>query len=115
MSFYTTIYSMKLVIVESPSKAKTIEKYLGDNYTVLSSIGHICELPKSESKAINIENDFKPCYEVIKGKEKIIFQLKEIHQDGTPISKTVLASPYFKNSPTPLTSKIFPSLFLIFP
>ena len=77
MSFYTTIYSMKLVIVESPSKAKTIEKYLGDNYTVLSSIGHICELPKSESKAINIENDFKPCYEVIKGKEKIIFQLKE--------------------------------------
>ena len=68
---------MKLVIVESPSKAKTIEKYLGDNYTVLSSIGHICELPKSESKAINIENDFKPCYEVIKGKEKIIFQLKE--------------------------------------
>ena len=68
---------MKLVIVESPSKAKTIEKYLGDDYTVLSSIGHVRELPKNETKAINIENNFKPYYEVIKGKEKVISQLKE--------------------------------------
>ena len=67
---------MKLVIVESPSKAKTIEKYLGDDFKVVSSVGHIRELPKNESKAINIESDFKPCYEVIKGKEKVISQLK---------------------------------------
>ena len=67
---------MKLLIVESPSKAKTIEKYLGDDFKVLSSVGHIRELPKNESRAINIESDFKPCYEVIKGKEKVISQLK---------------------------------------
>ena len=62
--------------MESPSKAKTIEKYLGDDFKVLSSVGHIRELPKNESRAINIESDFKPCYEVIKGKEKVISQLK---------------------------------------
>ena len=42
----------------------------------MSSVGHIRELPKNESKAINIESDFNPCYEVIKGKEKVISQLK---------------------------------------
>ena len=70
------IYIMKLVIVESPSKAKTIEKYLGDDFKVVSSVGHIRELPKNESKAINIESDFKPCYEVIKGKEKSYISIK---------------------------------------
>ena len=59
---------MKLVIVESPAKAKTIEKYLGGDYKVLSSIGHIRDIPKSSSKkaaAIDIENGFKPRYEIL--------------------------------------------------
>ena len=52
-----------LVIVESPAKAKTIEKYLGVNYKVASSFGHISDLP-SKNIGIDIENDFKPKYEV---------------------------------------------------
>jgi len=66
---------MKLVIVESPAKAKTIEKYLGEGYTVKASIGHIRDLPKSNKKAIDIENGFAPHYEVAKGKEKVIDEL----------------------------------------
>ena len=51
---------MKLVIVESPSKAKTIEKYLGKDYTVRASVGHVRDLPKSNKKAIDIEGGFIP-------------------------------------------------------
>ncbi len=69
---------MKLVIVESPSKAKTIEKYLGKDYVVRASVGHIRDLPKSNKKAIDIEAGFVPHYEVSKGKEKIIKELKEL-------------------------------------
>ncbi len=69
---------MKLVIVESPSKAKTIKKYLGANYKVLSSVGHICDLPKNNEKAIDIEAGFIPHYEIIKGKENIIEELKKM-------------------------------------
>ncbi|MCK5286126.1 MAG: type I DNA topoisomerase [Candidatus Pacebacteria bacterium] len=69
----------KLLIVESPAKSKTISKYLGSDYVVESSVGHIRDIPKSNSKkanAVDIENNFKPNYEVIKGKEKIITTLK---------------------------------------
>ena len=69
----------KLLIVESPAKSKTISKYLGSGYTVKASVGHIRDLPKSASKkanAVEIENDFKPNYEIIAGKEKIISDLK---------------------------------------
>jgi len=66
---------MKLVIVESPSKAKTINKYLGSDYKVISSVGHIIDLPKSKL-GIDIENGYEPKYEVIKGKEKVIKELK---------------------------------------
>ena len=52
----------KLVIVESPAKAKTIERFLGEGYTVRSSFGHICDLPKT-SLGIDIENGFKPKYQ----------------------------------------------------
>ena len=52
----------KLVIVESPAKAKTIEKFLGKGYTVKSSFGHICDLPKT-ALGIDIENGFKPNYQ----------------------------------------------------
>ncbi len=72
---------MKLVIVESPSKAKTIEKYLkdlGDDFVVRASVGHVRDLPKSNKKAIDIEAGFVPHYEVVKGKEKIIKELKDL-------------------------------------
>ncbi len=68
---------MQLVIVESPSKSKTIKKYLGPGYEVKSSIGHIRDLPKSNKKAIEIEKDFLPHYEIIAGKEKVIEDLKK--------------------------------------
>lgn len=67
---------MKLVIVESPAKAKTIERYLGKDYKVMASIGHIRDLPKNKNKAVDIEAGFVPHYEIVKGKEKIIKGLK---------------------------------------
>ena len=71
-------YHMKLVIVESPSKAKTIEKYLGKEYTVRASVGHVRDLPKSNKKAIDIEAGFVPHYEISKGKEKVVDELKKL-------------------------------------
>lgn len=65
-----------LVIVESPAKAKTIEKYLGSGYKVLSSIGHVRDLPKSNKDAVDIKHNFKPKYIVSPGKEKVITELK---------------------------------------
>ena len=67
-----------LVIVESPSKAKTIEKYLGDEYIVRASVGHIRDLPKSNKKAIDIEGDFAPHYEISPGKDKVVAELRDI-------------------------------------
>ena len=65
-----------LVIVESPSKAKTIGKYLGDSYEVLASMGHVRDLPKSKI-GVDIEAGFVPAYQPIKGKEDVISQLKK--------------------------------------
>ena len=64
-----------LVVVESPAKAKTIAKYLGKDYTVKASVGHIMDLPKSKL-GVDIENDFEPKYIVIKGKAPIVKELK---------------------------------------
>lgn len=61
-----------LVIVESPAKAKTIEKYLGTGYKVMSSIGHVRDLPKSNNDAVDIEGGFIPKYIISPGKEKVI-------------------------------------------
>lgn len=66
-----------LVIVESPAKAKTIEKYLGEGYKVLSSVGHVRDLPKSNKDAVDIAGGFIPHYIVSPGKEKIIADLKK--------------------------------------
>jgi len=66
-----------LVIVESPAKAKTIEKYLGVNYKVTSSFGHISDLP-SKNLGIDIENGFKPEYEVSSDKKTIVKNLKDL-------------------------------------
>src|SRR5580765_6975504 len=64
-----------LVIVESPAKAKTINKYLGKDYVVKASLGHIKDLPKRDL-AVDVEHDFEPRYEVIEGKKKLIAELK---------------------------------------
>lgn len=66
----------KLVIVESPAKAKTIGKYLGADYTVKASMGHLRDLPKKKM-SVDIEHDFRPEYTPIEGKEKIINELRE--------------------------------------
>ncbi len=65
-----------LVIVESPSKAKTIGKYLGSGYVVKSSIGHVRDLPKSNKDAVDIDGGFVPRYIVSPGKEKVINDLR---------------------------------------
>ena len=67
---------MKLVIVESPTKTKTISKYLEGGYKVLASIGHIRDLPKNNKKAIDIEAGFVPRYEISKDKEKVVAEIK---------------------------------------
>ena len=64
-----------LVIVESPAKAKTIGKYLGSQYTVKASLGHVKDLPKKDL-SVDVDNDFKPVYEVIEGKRKLMGELK---------------------------------------
>ena len=70
-----------LVIVESPAKAKTIEKYLGKDFQVLASMGHLRDLPKS-SLSVDVKNDFEPVYQPIKGKEEIIRSLKKAAKDA---------------------------------
>src|ERR1700743_3065255 len=65
-----------LVIVESPAKAKTINKYLGKQYIVKASLGHIKDLPKNDL-AVDVEHGFEPHYEVIEGKKKLIAELKQ--------------------------------------
>ncbi len=67
----------KLVIVESPAKAKTIEKYLGKNYIVEASMGHVRDLPKSKL-GVDIENNFEPKYITIRGKGELLSKLKKI-------------------------------------
>ena len=69
---------MKLLIVESPAKAKTISKYLDGKYIVKASIGHIRDLPKNNKKAIDIEAGFIPHYEISKGKEAVVQELKDL-------------------------------------
>ncbi|MEK7118240.1 MAG: toprim domain-containing protein, partial [Patescibacteria group bacterium] len=74
-----------LVIVESPAKAKTIEKYLGHDYVVRASIGHIRDLPKSNKKAIDIEAGFVPHYEITPGKEKVVNELRELAKKSSVV------------------------------
>ena len=65
-----------LVIVESPAKAKTINKYLGKQFVVMASLGHVKDLPKKDL-AVDVENGFKPRYEVIEGKKKLMQELRD--------------------------------------
>ncbi len=81
----TTKKKKRLVIVESPAKAKTIEKYLGNGYTVMSSVGHVRDLPKSNKDAVDIENGFIPKYIISPGKEKIIQELKKTAKESAEV------------------------------
>ena len=80
--------SKTLVVVESPAKAKTIEKFLGKNYSVLASMGHLRDLPKSQF-GIDVDNDFEPKYINIRGKGDIIKKLKSAAKNA---DKVFLAS-----------------------
>src|ERR1700741_2660597 len=73
-----------LVIVESPSKAKTINKYLGKDYQVLASVGHIKDLPK-KGLGVDVDNNFEPTYEVMPGKEKVVKQIKDAAKEAETI------------------------------
>lgn len=73
-----------LVIVESPAKAKTIEKYLGDNYKVVASMGHLRDLPKS-TLGIDIENDFEPKYIPVKDHKDVIDTLKKLSKSAKTV------------------------------
>ena len=73
-----------LVIVESPSKAKTIQKYLGKDYKVAASVGHIRDLPAAKL-SVDIKNDFAPKYAIVKGKEKLVKELKNMVSDADKV------------------------------
>ncbi|HET6678821.1 MAG TPA: type I DNA topoisomerase, partial [Nitrospira sp.] len=73
-----------LVIVESPTKAKTISKYLGRGYTVMASVGHIKDLPTSKL-GVDLEHDFKPQYVTIKGKSKVLADIKKKAEESDKI------------------------------
>ncbi len=75
----------KLLIVESPSKAKTIGKYLGSEYTVKASVGHVRDLPKSSKNAIDIPGGFIPHYEIVKRKEPVVAEIADAAKKATEI------------------------------
>ena len=76
---------MKLLIVESPAKAKTISKYLDGAYEVKASVGHIRDLPKSNKQAIDIPAGFVPHYEISKGKEKVVAEIQALAKHADEI------------------------------
>ncbi|MFA9262294.1 MAG: type I DNA topoisomerase [Undibacterium sp.] len=76
---------MKLLIVESPSKAKTIEKYLDGEYKVVASIGHIRDLPKSNKAAIDIKAGFVPNYIISPGKEAVVESIKKLAKKSSTV------------------------------
>lgn len=77
--------SYKLLIVESPSKAKTIGKYLGDEYIVKASVGHVRDLPKSNKKAIDIPAGFVPFYEISKGKAEVVSDIDSLAKKASEV------------------------------
>ncbi len=74
----------KLVIVESPAKAKSIKKYLGEGYEVTSSMGHVRDLPAAKL-SVDVKNDFAPKYAIIKGKEKLVKDLKQMASESEAV------------------------------
>ncbi|KKT38299.1 MAG: topoisomerase protein [Parcubacteria group bacterium GW2011_GWA1_44_13] len=80
-----TTKSYKLLIVESPSKAKTIGKYLGDDYIVKASVGHVRDLPKSNKQAIDIPGGFIPHYEISKGKAEVLSEIDSLAKKASEV------------------------------
>ncbi|HUY20257.1 MAG TPA: type I DNA topoisomerase [Candidatus Binataceae bacterium] len=76
--------SKNLVIVESPAKAKTIKRYLGADFQVTASVGHVVDLPKSKL-GVDLEHDFRPEYQVIAGKAKVLEQIRAAAKDKTTV------------------------------
>src|SRR5579875_2443239 len=74
----------KLVIVESPSKAKTIKKFLGSDYDVRASVGHVIDLP-AKGLGINVRKRFAPRYEIIKGKENVLAELRAASKEAEAV------------------------------
>ena len=89
-----------LIIVESPSKAKTLKRFLGNDYQIEASVGHIRDLPKNDL-GVDIENGFKPTYVASEDKSKVISQLKSLinkdHSSGE-ITKFTLRLTSLKNA-----------------
>lgn len=88
----TAVTGKQLVIVESPSKAKTINKYLGGDYVVLASVGHVRDLPskapkgdKSPVPGVDLKHDFRPHYEVLPGKTRTISELKKAAKNAAQV------------------------------
>ena len=73
-----------LIIVESPAKARTITKYLGRGYTVMASVGHVKDLPTSKL-GVDVERDFEPQYVTIKGKAKVLAEIKKKAQEADKV------------------------------
>ena len=91
-----------LLIVESPSKAKTIKKYLGSNFKVMASMGHVRDLPKSKL-GIDVEHNFEPSYISIRGKGDLIKGLKK---EAKQAKRSILApTPTAKGRPFPGISR----------
>ena len=82
--FPEELMAKNLVIVESPAKVKTVKKYLGKNYDVVASKGHVRDLPKS-TMGIDIENDFEPKYITIRGKGDTISELKKLSKEADKV------------------------------
>ncbi len=80
---------IKLLIVESPAKAKTISKYLDGEYEVVASVGHVRDLPKNNKKAIDIEAGFVPHYEISRGKEHVVSDIRKL---AAGASEVILAT-----------------------
>ena len=80
----TASVAKSLVIVESPAKAKTINKFLGKNFVVKASMGHVRDLPV-KSLAVDVEHDFTPKYEVVQGREKVLKELKKTAKASSAI------------------------------
>ena len=75
----------KLLIVESPAKARTIQQYLGNEYEVLASVGHVRDLPKSNKDAVDVENGFKPRYVVSPDKRDVIDKIKKASTNASEV------------------------------
>ncbi|SVC66584.1 uncharacterized protein METZ01_LOCUS319438, partial [marine metagenome] len=81
---YMTSNSTNLIIVESPSKAKTLKRYLGSEYQIEASVGHIRDLPKSDL-GVDVNNGFKATYVASEDKSKVIKQLKKLIKNASTL------------------------------